>query len=338
MQTPSAPRFRFSPRSWPLAVRLLSLVLVPWLLLLSGCNDQDNLKEDEQRIVVGFANIEERAGIAHLCPDDKGGVEISSAQIVATIYGRDGKLQPGVAVDFQSSDGEVSPLRRESNSEGQAISAVTITGRGVGDEITVSASISNGETDDQLILNPDHPFLIPSTLVLGDEDDDGRLETGETFSILIAMESENDAGMCNLSRIFFQLNYDPAYFAPLPSEEDPSQVETLILPSNGLDLDGGAEVEVSATDDGMGIVTVDFRQSQFGQTGAPRGFTGNGRDFLSLTFTAIDDTEGLSEDELPLIGFGPSATVEFYSRLGSTYRTSPSPILFLGVFAQDAQP
>lgn len=161
------------------------------LLLLVACDEREELRRTERRIVVG-------APAAAFCPLPD---EDSTISLQATVYGLDGSVAAGVEVTMTTSDGLFpNGTQTEVVRTGEAgfANIVLTTRRPPDDRIVVTGTLEDGREDStELSAPPDgQTLLLTST---------PSIEVGELATII--MPASN---LCHVREVLLTLRYDPA--------------------------------------------------------------------------------------------------------------------------------
>ncbi len=180
---------RSTPGRWfPLAAAAL-------LLAAAGCDEVRDLYPEEQRLFLSVS----RTGV---CPDLED-PSLNQVELIATVFGDDGQVQPGIPVTISSDSPATGPVvfEGETNENGQFRPTIEVTRPP--DEYVFTASIENGQTSEATVRVATPPVVqVVAT--------SAQVAVGEQVEIRIIM-----AGACDINGMDIEIDFgldasDPA--------------------------------------------------------------------------------------------------------------------------------
>ena len=258
-------RFRPARRVFCLAAGLLAA----GALLLTGCEEADELAPSEQRIAVGASPVA-------VCPDPpapSGAPGVGESTIVATIFGDDGAVQEGLEVQLTASRGVLEETTLTTRATGQVDTTLTAP-RSDEAPVLVTATAEGGASAEVRLEVPPTPGI--------------RLSTSSTSPVI----GEQSLGIgfqigapCNVTELRFTLSYDPAVL-DLSEREDGGgpvveETGTMNAPTGSGDVPTVLEV---SEDEASGSVRILYRRDDVPRTGVRSQQI---RTFLILRFDVL---------------------------------------------------
>jgi hypothetical protein len=261
MRSPS----RRARRVLPLAAALLAASA----LLLTGCEDANDLAPEEQRIAVGASPVA-------VCPDPpapSGAPGLGQSTIVATVFGDDGSVQEGLEVQLSASRGVLEETTLTTAATGQVDTTLSAPRS---DEVpaVVTATTEGGATAEIQLEIPPTPGVRLSTA-------NPSPRVGEQ-SLVLGFQI---GAPCNVTELRFTLGYDPAVL-DLSEREDgsgPVVEETGAMNAATGSGDIPTILEVSE-DEPNGSVRILYRRDDVPRTGVRSQQI---RTFLILRFDVL---------------------------------------------------
>lgn len=245
-----------------------AVLLTAGALTLTGCEDALELAPEQQQIAVGATP--RQACPAPPGPSGEGGV--GESNIVVTIFGGDGSVEPDLPVELSTTRGVLEATELTTGPSGQATTTLSAP-RDERNEIVVTARTEGGRTDDVTLLIPPPPGvgLVAQT---------SEPLVGEA-TLLTALQI---GAPCNVSELRFTLTYDPTVVDLAEGADDGSPQ---IFEGGALNGTSDAIPTVLDVfeDEASGRLQVRYRRDDVPRTGISSPGVTN---FLQLAFDVLE--------------------------------------------------
>ncbi|GAB4225056.1 MAG: hypothetical protein Kow0062_27390 [Acidobacteriota bacterium] len=174
-------RRRPIPGSW------LAWAAAGLMLLAAGCDELQELAPEEQRLFLSTNR-------PSVCPDLQD-PSLNQVELIATVFGNDGQVQPGVPVTITSDSPPTGPVTFEGETDGNGQFRPSIEVTRPPDEWLFSASIPNGQTSSASL-----PVALPPIIQVSPAAP--QVAVGQEIEVRIVL-----AGTCDINGMDLEIDF-----------------------------------------------------------------------------------------------------------------------------------